>query len=250
MDVKRFSSIVSLILITTILVTATQVGNQNHCKAIVVWTDDFADGDISDWTVELGTFSAADQTLRGIGATNAIRHASATASGTWTFDIEIVGMGSVYVSFLAGETSGGIATSCYCLRVNRFDMQLLESTNYHNTLLDVYDPAENLEGWINIQITRDVNGYFAISVNGTQQIEATDSTHGTSNYFVFYCNTDCALDNIEINDSAGTTTTPTGTETPIPPGIPGFPLAAIGLGLLLPIALVLINRRRQAGKTE
>ncbi len=250
MDVKRFSSIVCLVFIAALLLTNTQSKELNHCNAAVVWTDNFEDGDISDWTVELGTFTATDGSLRGVGATNAIRHGSATASGTWSFDTEIVGMGSVYVSFLAGETSGGIATSCYCLRINRFDMQLLESTNYQNTLLDSYDPAENIAGWVHIEITRDLSGQFSISVNGTAQLEATDTTHGASNYFVYYCNIDCALDNIEIDDSTGTTTTPTGTESPIPPGIPGFPFAAIGLGLLLPISLVLINRRRQAGNTD
>jgi hypothetical protein len=250
MDVKRFSSIVFLLLVGALFLWGIHFSEQNSCIAAVVWIDNFSDGDINDWTVELGTFSVADETLRGVGATNAIRHASATASGTWTFDIEIVGMGSVYVSFLAGETSGGIATSCYCLRINRFDMQLLQSTNYQNTLLDEYDPTESIEGWVHIEITRTAVGQCSISVNGTEQITANDATHGTSNFFVFYCNVDCAIDNIEIDDAAGTTTTTNGTETPVPPGIPGFPLAAIGLGLLIPIALVLVNRRRNAGTTE
>ncbi len=250
MDVKRFSSIVFLILIGLVFLTTAQINEQNYCSAAVVWTDNFEDGDISDWTVELGTFSVADGSLRGSGATNAIRHASATAYGTWSFDAEIVGMSSVYVSFLAGETSGGIATSCYCLRINRFDMQLLQSTNYQNTLLNTYDPAENIAGWLHIEVIRDASGHFTISVNGTLQLEATDTTHGSSNYFVYYCNADCAIDDIEINDSSGTTTPTNGTETPAPPGIPGFPFAAICLGLLIPLSLVLINRRRNAGKTD
>ncbi|MHA2427442.1 MAG: hypothetical protein ACXADB_05400, partial [Candidatus Hermodarchaeia archaeon] len=77
-----------------------------------------------------------------------------------------------------------------------------------------------------------------------------DTTHSVSTYFVYYCNDDCAIDNIVIDESAGTTPPPNGPGTSIPPGIPGFPLVAIGLGLLLTIALVLVTRRRSAGKTE
>lgn len=250
MDVKRFSSIVCLMLIAALFLTTTQINGQAFCTATVVWSDDFEDGDISDWTLALGTFSVADGTLRGTESTNAISHASTTAYGTWSFDTEIVGFSSVYVSFLAGEISGGgISTSCYCLRINQFDMELLESTNYQNTVLDSYDPTESMEGWLHIEITRSANGAFVILVNGTAQMDATDTTHSTSTYFVFYCTNDCAIDNVEIDESAGTTTPPNGPGTSIPPGIPGFPLAAIGLGLLIPLALVLVTRRRSAGKT-
>jgi hypothetical protein len=251
MDVKRFSSIVCLILISALFLTTTQINGQSHCTAAVVWSDNFEDGDISDWTLAIGAFSVADGTLRGTDSANAISHASTTAYGTWTFDIEIVDFSSVYVNILAGEISGGgISTSCYCLRINQFDMELLESTNYQNTQLDSYDPAESLEGWLNIEIVREATGQFAISVNGTQQMAATDTTHSASTYFVFYCNDDCAIDNIEIDESAGTSPPPNGPGTSTPPGIPGFPLAAIGLGLLIPIALVLVTRSRSTDKTE
>ncbi|MFX1565903.1 MAG: hypothetical protein ACFFCH_07930 [Promethearchaeota archaeon] len=61
---------------------------------------------------------------------------------------------------------------------------------------------------------------------------------------------DYSIDNIEIDDSAGTTTYTKGTGTPTPPGIPGFPFAAIGLRLLIPVALVPLNPRRNAGTME
>jgi hypothetical protein len=251
MDVKRFSSIVCLIIISALFLTTTQINGHAHSSAAVVWSDDFEDGDISDWTLAIGAFSVADGSLRGTDSANAISHASTTAYGTWTFDIEIVGFSSVYVNILAGEISGGgISTSCYCLRINQFDMELLESTNYQNTQLDSYDPAESLEGWLHIEIVRDASGQFVISINGTQQMGATDTTHSVSTYFVYYCNDDCAIDNIVIDESAGTSPPPNGPGTSTPPGIPGFPLAAIGLGLLIPIALVLVTRRRSAGRTE
>jgi hypothetical protein len=250
MNVNRFSSIGLLLLIGVFFLSAVCLNEQNYCAAAVVWADNFEDGDISDWTVELGTFSVNDGSLRGSGATNAISHASTIAYGSWTFDAEITGMSSVYVSFLADEISGGISTSCYCLRINRFDMQLLESTNYHNTMIGLYDPADTIAGWLHIEISRSASGHFTISVNGTQQIAITDTTHSASTFFVFYCNTDCALDNIEINNSAGTTTPPNGTQTPVPPGIPGFPIAAIALGLVVPLSLVLISRRRKARNNQ
>jgi hypothetical protein len=253
MDVKRFSFIGFLIVIGALFLLSSPIEGRNYCSAALVWTDNFNDGDFSDWTVESGTFSVADGSLRGSDSANAIRHDSSTAQGTWTFDIELVSTSSVYVSFLAGETSGGIATSCYCLRITEADMRLLESTNYQNTLLDRYNPVESIAGWQHIDITRDASGEFLIYVNDTLQLEASDTNHGTSNYFVFYCNPGCAIDNIVISDSVDieppttptTPTTPTSdTESASPPGIPGFPFAAITLGLLIPLLLVLFMRHR------
>ena len=34
------------------------------CKADVVWSDDFDDGDIDGWTIAQGNFSVEDGTLR------------------------------------------------------------------------------------------------------------------------------------------------------------------------------------------
>lgn len=65
---------------------------------------------------------------------------------------------------------------------------------------------------------------------------------------MFYGNVNGAIDNIEIDDSIDTTTTTNGTEVSPPPEIPGFPVAEIYLGLLIPISLILVNRRRNAGK--
>ena len=246
MNVKRFSSIGFLLLIAAFLLATVCLNEQNYCTAAVVWSDNFEDGEISDWTLELGTFSVGDGSLRGSDGANAISHASSMAYGSWTFDTEIVGMSAVYVSFIAGEISNGISTSCYCLRINRFDMRVLESTNYQNTVLATYDPAENIEGWLHIEITRSASGNFIILVNDTQQFDVTDTTHGSSNYFVFYCNANCAIDNIEIDDSVDATTPPNSPQTPVPPGIPGFPIAAISIGLVVSLSLAVIFRRRKA----
>ncbi len=239
MDTKRMGCIAVLIVFGALLVTSTQFSGFNYCSAVTTWIDNFEDDDISDWTVELGDFSTADGTCRGQEETNALRHDSSCFQGNWSFDT----LGSVYVTLLAGVTKDGVATSCYTLHVSRYKIKLLISSGWVSTELANWDPPEAITGWQHFDVTRDVDGRFAIYVNGTEQLAATDTRYMTANYFVFYCYKNGAIDNVVINDDNGG-------GLPAPPAMPGFPLVAIGLGLLIPITTVLVVRRRKSVKTQ
>ena len=60
MNFKRFSSIGFLLLIGVFFLSTVNLDEHNYCVAAIVWSDNFEDGDISDWTLELGTFSVGD----------------------------------------------------------------------------------------------------------------------------------------------------------------------------------------------
>lgn len=236
MDTKRIGWIAVLIVFGALMVTSTQLSGFNYCSAITTWTDNFDDGDISDWIVELGAFSAADGTCRGQEETNALKHESQCFQGNWSFDT----LGAVYITLMAGVTKDGIATSCYTLHVSRFKIELLISSGWVSTELGNWDPLERITGWQHFDVTRDADGRFTIYVNGTERLTATDTRYMTANYFVFYCYQNGAIDNVVINDEIG------GAGLPAPVAIPGFPIVAIGMGLLIPICTVLVVRRRRS----
>ncbi len=64
------------------------------CKAEVVWSDNFDDGNYGGWYVANGTFSAVDHTLKPVLGDNyyEIGHTSTINNGTWSFDV-LVGAG-------------------------------------------------------------------------------------------------------------------------------------------------------------
>ena len=245
MGIKRFSCIVLLLFLGLTFLSSMQPGRMMGCYAAVVWNDNFNDTDYLGWTLELGSFNAADGLLRGVDATNAIRHDTATTTGTWSFDVQIVPQSSAYITLFAQVVSAGIADDCYTIRINQFGIDLRESTDWTNSYLDQASFADPINGWQNLDVTRDGSGQFYVFINGTQWLEGTGTSHDTATYFVLYCTNTAAFDNIVVSDTVDIipTTGPGGTGTQ-PPPIPGFPFAAITLGLLISISVVLLLRRR------
>jgi pectate lyase len=217
----------------------------NPCSAAVVWSDDFTDGDIAGWTVELGSFSAIDNTLRATGTPSALRHDTSTTQGTWSFDVDITqGTAGIYITLFADVMVAGICDSCYTLFVSNYQWQCQRATSGSNTVLDTYNPTENIVGWYHVDVTRDASGQFYFWINGTHRMDALDNIENTANYFGFWGDEGDALDNIVISDSVDIAApTNTGTGTTPPPPIPGFPLASIILGGALALSIGLVTRK-------
>ena len=245
MGVNRFSCIVLLIFLGLTFLSTLQHEGMMGCRAAVVWNDNFNDADYNGWTLELGSFNAVDGSLRGVDVTNAIRHDTATTTGTWSFDVQIVPQSSAYITLFAQVVSAGIADDCYTIRINQFGIDLRESTDWTNTYLDQASFADPINGWQQLDVTRDGSGQFYVFINGTQRLEGTGTSHDTATYFVLYCTNTAAFDNIVVSDTIDIvpTTGPGGTGTQ-PSTIPGFPLAGIILGLVIPVTVVLLLRRR------
>ena len=240
MDTKRLGCLAVLVVLGALVITSSQTSGFNYCSALTTWTDNFDDGEFGDWTVELGSFTIIDGVLTGQEDTNALRHDSVCFVGNWSFDA----LGSVYVSFLAGTTKDGVSTSCYCLHKTSTRIELLLSTGWVNTQLGTWKSPNTMSGWQHFDVTRNDEGRFDIYLNGTKVFDVTNTRFMTSSYFVFYCFANGALDNVTINDVKG------GMGVPVSPAILGVGLAAICLGLLVPISLVLYIRHRKPEKTQ
>jgi hypothetical protein len=212
-----------------------------------VWSDDFTDGDFAGWTVELGSFSAIDNTLRATGTPSALRHATSTTQGTWSFDVDISqGTAGIYITLFADVIVAGICDNCYTLFVSNYQWQFQRATGGSNTVLDTYNPTENIVGWYHVDVTRDAGGQFYLWIDDTHRMDAVDAIENTANIFAFWGDTGDALDNIVISDTVdipNPTNTGTGTTPPSP--IPGFPLAAIIVGVTLAMGVGFTARRRQ-----
>ena len=238
----------TLFLALGILALAIWIAPQ--ARAAEVWSDDFNDTNYNGWVVETGAFTAADSTLRCTSVTlSAIHHSSAVATGTWSFDF--VFSDSVHVSavyFAVGAINDIMGDQGYQVTIHNYGVTLYEVTDAATHILDSYTASTTIQGRQSIDITRDTGGLFRVYVNDTLVMEATNTVHTTVNYFLLHMFEDDSVDNIVVSntvDVTPSTDTGTGTGTEPPPGIPGFPISAIIVGLVLSLLLVMVIRQRQ-----
>lgn len=215
-------------------------------SAMVVWSDDFNDGNYDGWTVTYGSFSLANNCLLAMEASSAINHPSTVTEGTWSFDLHSSGL-----------TSSGVHLSFYCedfvfypktgfdLKVGRNAFELMYWEDYYDIVLGAYYPTSHIMGWHHVDVTRDATGLMRVFINGTLRIEVANTPTITSNYFHFFCGPDEGIDNVVVSDSIDITPTPGTPEVPTMPSIPGFPIAAIVTGIGVTIGLILLSRRRR-----
>jgi hypothetical protein len=227
-----------------------------HTRAATIWSDNFNDFDYAGWSALLGSFTAADGTLRCTSAElSAIQRASTVHAGTWSFDFAYVGSIHLSIVFFAVEEVGDFwGNQGYHLNFNGIGITLQRTTDWINTVLDTYTAPAGLQGRQHIDVTRDATGLFRVYVNNTLEMEATDTLHNTANFFLIHMFEDEYIDNIEVSDTVDITPTDaTGTTDPTdtPAAIPGFPLGAILLVLIPSILLVtLVRRGRRSRRTD
>jgi len=198
----------------------------------IVWSDDFNDGDISDWTVfgkdhskdppEItsdGNFSVADGTLRAIGPEE--NHAyieSSTAYGTWSFDVYVVdtnrhrffvgfmstsnfsdvfGVYDYALGFVTGDWIGYVSPSIALGWHHRSP-----TTGHIDWNPIVYTRYPNgIDGWYHIDITRADDDFFYVYINGTYAFGHHHDRYQESDSFHFYAPAGPAIDNVIVYDT-------------------------------------------------
>ncbi len=226
-------------------------GTIPQTTAAVLWSDNFNDNNYNGWTVKTGAFTTADSTLRCTSITlSAIHHSSTVATGTWSIDF--VFSGAIHVAavyFAVGAINDIMGDQGYQVTIHNYGVTLYEVTDTATHLLDSYTASTTLQGRQSIDITRDIGGLFRVYVNDSLVMEATNTVHTTINYFLLHMYEDDSVDNIVVSNTVdvtpSTTDPDTNTPTDTPPAIPGFPAAAIIIGLVLSVLLVIVIRRRQ-----
>jgi hypothetical protein len=195
-------------------------------RSAVVWSDDFEDENIDDWEIfgvnyttfplQLipGNFSVSGGLLRNVGPEwDYAFHNSSVAYGTWIFDVDIqrpddldrfpVGFMSEYnIEKLLNDTGNNYIISFRIfdddpdgdIRLARNDI------DKGTTFLDSYY-VEIIRGWWNVIVTREESGQFYVYLNGDLILDVVDTTHTTSDCFVFYGYANPAIDNITVSDT-------------------------------------------------
>ena len=259
--------------ITTLSAEADRIVSQNSG-----WSDDFNDGNIDGWTVQgwnytedpptslPGNFTADDLTLRAYGeGTNHAYHTSATAYGSWCFDLYSVPTPNnhSYIAFVSGPATeitgspGWESTVPYEYGIavvngefagfnNTFILYRRNQGNLNIIPLGEYEVNE-MTGWHHINVTRDLEGNFQVYINDTLRITAVETAYSTSEIFSFYTLAGYALDNIVVEPVPTTTTT---TPTTIPTNGGGEPpdmtlFLIIGGGIAVVVILVAVLKLRK-----
>jgi hypothetical protein len=192
-------------------------------QAILVWWDDFNDGNHSGWMIlgaidtgpdyvlGSGNFSAADGTLLCTGPNlNIAFYDSSVAYGTWSFDVLVVPgskrfimiifigdnydindyVSNGYVLTIGLGNYGGEVEPTFFFE-ERDNLQWIEHDRW---------TLSNIEGWQSIMITRNRLGEFNIHINGTLRMSGVDNSMTNSIFFYFICQEGQALDNVFVSD--------------------------------------------------
>ncbi len=237
----RFVLVFGVLLFLFILATGPP-----PCTAATIWSDDFNDGDHAGWTIESGDYGVSSNTLIPTATDSTIRHSSTVTTGTWSFDFLWLGT-SAWVAFIASSTFG--TNNSYHIEFERNTGTNVSTVRIHayvdtdhTAIITAQNEAiDPLYGsWVSVAITRDASGEFLAYINGIPvwrpPPNVIHTTHTTSSFFVIHClETTFAFDNIVVSDSVDITL------PPLP--IPGFPAAAIALGMITSLGLGIVTRR-------
>ena len=152
--------------------------------AAEVWSDNFNDEDISDWTVLAwdegssitGNFSAEGGVLTALdNDLNLARHDSTTNVGTWSFDMYVPDLPNaiVAINFMSNGSrplyyynSMMVSVQAMTEGTDRFiiwEIRGWEAIEFEAP----YFPTEGVVGWHHIDITRSSTGNFKVFFNGT-----------------------------------------------------------------------------------
>ncbi|MFW9869848.1 MAG: hypothetical protein ACFFEL_09500 [Candidatus Thorarchaeota archaeon] len=204
----------------------------NKTPAAVEWSEDFDDGNISDWSIygfvgpppytnPPGNFTAEDAMLRANGSVEMWSQAfinSSVAYGTWEFDVDVVDTYNheIVIPFIMIEwTLANLGIRCYFIQIvtglyENDARPRLQAGKCHDHPaspaprgIDWYDDYlyEDMLGWKHFIITRQDNGQVYVYMNGTLATSWKDNEHTTCKEFSFGTGPGPAIDNIVVYDN-------------------------------------------------
>jgi hypothetical protein len=245
-----------VLCISTCAITSNAAGN---------WSEDFEEGPLDDWTlfgwesmdspvtIE-GNFSAVSHMLEVLDDDlNVARHSSNVTVGTWSFDMFVPedDYGFIRVEFMSNGASleahgnmSWVAFSAWFYGTEPL-FYFLYGTESSKHLLKTIDKP--LAGWHHIEVSRNSDNRFLLTLNGTLEANVTSTLVTSSTYFQVLCNnvTGAAIDNIVVEEPIPTTT-PTPTPTTPPPDSPLWILITVGGGVVVAVivlAIIFLRRR-------
>jgi hypothetical protein len=187
---RKYSMPFLVILLCTTLFTSFP------CKAAIVWSDNFNDGNYDGWTVLNGTFIVEDGILKtGPGDFNVISCPSyGPSTGTWSFDLLANGWTVVYFVGNSQQVLVIVFTGQY------YYVQRINVVN--NTYSSVTFPGK-VSAWQHLNVTRNLDGRICVYNNGTLVVDYVDAIYvPPQDFFELYSTGgEAAIDNIVVSDT-------------------------------------------------
>ncbi|MGY5859349.1 MAG: hypothetical protein RTU63_08260 [Candidatus Thorarchaeota archaeon] len=162
--------------------------------ATEMWSDDFEDNDISDWTIGDGDFSADGGTLKPNGTDwNYIAHSCSVEWGTWSFDVYVTNTEDGYFKVFPLDDYVIIFEEAE----NRIELHRISQ---RGGPLDTYT-SPSVQGWNNYTMTRTDNAYTVVYMNGTPILEGWGSTAIEGDVFEIESQSGPKFDNIIVDNT-------------------------------------------------
>ncbi|MFX1482526.1 MAG: hypothetical protein ACFFCP_04975 [Promethearchaeota archaeon] len=185
------------------------------CEGVVVWSDDFNDGNYIGWTINenpaLGTganWSAANLYLEfnqsGYGV---ISHPSSVVNGTWSFDVKPHASSFTQVVFISNNVTELADINDwvgywinFAASADNIILSLRAKNGGPFTTVASYETPIPIAGWHHIEVTRDTAGVFSVKHNGSLIMGGVSTEINTSVMFAVYAENSQAIDNIVVDD--------------------------------------------------
>ena len=172
------------------------------CKADIVWSDNFDDGNYDGWYVWNATYSAAEHTLKlvSISVSNnyGISHLSKVTNGTWSFD-ELVGEAIVVWLMYDAVENGLVVSSSFATDGTHLRLYTVSSEGAN--VVGEYIFNGGISAWQHIDVTRNVEGRTCVYLNGTLVIDVVDHVVRKSWLFMITHYRNSAIDNIVVSNT-------------------------------------------------
>lgn len=239
--VTKYSFILAILLYISLFSMAP-------CKAGVIWSDNFDDGNYDGWFVWNVTLSAEDHTLKLISILDnnyGINHLSTVTNGTWSFDI-LVGEGiAVWLTYDAVEY-GLVLSSFFYSASSSSDsagtyLRLNSVSSGGANVIGEYIFNSGISSWQHIDVTRNVDGRTCVYLNGTLCIDVVDHVARQSWFFMLSeVRGSAAIDNIVVSNTVDIEPPP-----PIPFYMQTWFLATVcAIAVAAAVAIIFLGRRK------
>lgn len=228
------------------------------CKAAVVWSDNFNDGNYDGWTVLNGTLNVEDNVLWVESPSTAcIVHPSSVAIGTWSFDVysqgphqlvQIIGTkprvipGPIYMIWIGGDIN------LYLWDEDFYNLQFFQNS----TRTDSARGSTKTKGlhWQHFDITRSSDGRICVYHNGTLALDLSPPLAPsvvTPEFFALFgaAIKGVAIDNIVVSDTVDIEPPPPENATPTPFYMQTWFLLTVGVAVIAIVAIVAFLKSRK-----
>ena len=210
------------------------------CKADIVWSDNFNDGNYNGWIMGAGIFSAEDNTLKTVSGDSlyTLYHLSSVTAGTWSFDVLVGEESDVYLMYNPEGQRQGLIILLYGTHIIPYSDSSFNPPQTNR--LGEYILSHSMTGWQHIDVTRDSDGRTCLYNNGTLLIDAMDHSIITSELFEYLSYGEGAIDNIVVTNTVDIVPPPS-----VPFYIQTWFLATVGVIAVATAVIIVAFLRRK-----